>query len=328
MPKKKDVKLLGAYLVVGADELKRETAVTRLKARLEEGLEAFNLDERTASADLAPNDLLTSLDTMPMGSGFRLVVVRQADRLPKAASEALVAYLADPNPTSVLCLVAESLQKRARLYKAVAALGPHAVIDCTPLKRWKLPEYLQRHARAVVQMEIDRDAAEELVARVGESTTMLDRQLRTLADLCRGRGRITLRDVEANVARTAEVKPWEFLDAVSARDAARALQLYNLMQNPSEIALLTLLTTRVRELVCAKALDARGAGSGLADALGRQAWQVKNHLGWARRFSMDELEGCLSACARCERALKSGADPRGTFVGLVLRLCGASASQA
>lgn len=322
MPRKKDVQLLCAYLVVGADELKRETAVTRLKARLEQGLEAFNLDERTATADLVPNDLLTSLDTMPLGGGFRLVVVRQAERLPKPVSEALVRYLGNPNPSSVLCLVAESLSKATRLYKAVAKVGPHAVIDCTPPKRWKLPEYLQRHARAMARTELDRDAAEELVARVGESTTMLDRQLRTLADLCRDRGRITLRDVEEHVARTAEVKPWEFLDAVSARDAGRALELYNLMRNPSEIALLALLTSRVRELVCAKALNARGEGALLAKELGRQAWQVKNHLGWARRFSEGELEGALAGCAACERALKGGADARTSFVTLVLRICG------
>lgn len=320
--KKKDAKLLCAYLIVGADELKRETAVTRLKARLEPGLEAFNLDERTATADLAPNDVLTSLDTMPMGQGFRLVIVRQAERLPKPVSEALVRYLADPNPGCVLCLVAGTLSKATRLYKAVAKVGPHAVIDCTPLKRWRLPDYLQRHARATVHREIDRDAAEELVARVGEDTTMLDRQLRTLADLCRGSGPITLADVEAHVARTAEVKPWEFLDAVSARDAARALELYNLMRNTSEIALLTLLTTRVRELVCAKALDARGEGALLAKTLGRQAWQVKNHLGWARRFSMAELEGALAACARCERALKGGSDACTSLTTLVLSICG------
>lgn len=316
-------RLLCCYLVVGGDELKRDTAVSRLKARLDPGLAAFNLDERTASADLTPNDVLVSLDTMPMGQGFRLVIIHEADRLPKPVSEAIVSYLADPNPTTVLCLVAETLRKTTRLYKAVAKVGPHAVIDCTPMKRWKLPEYLQKHARAAVGMSIDRDAAEELVSRVGENTTMLDRQLRSVAEFCRDAGRITRADVEAHVARTAEVKPWDFLDAVCARDARRALELYNLMDRPSEIALLTLLTTRVRELVCAKSLDARGQEGNVASALGRQQWQVKNHVGWARRFGEGELERSLAACARCERALKGSDDSRTAFVSLVLTICGA-----
>lgn len=323
MPSKRDAKLLAAYLVVGEDELKRETAVTRLKGRLDEGFAAFNLDERTASADLVPNDVLSSLNTMPMGDVFRLVIIHQAERLPKAVSEAIIDYLKDPNPTSVLCLVAEKLAKNTRLYKAVAKAGPKAVIDCTPMKRWKLPEYLQRHARAACGMAIDRDAADELVARVGENTTMLDRQLRSLADLCRDAGHITRHDVEEHVARTAEVKPWEFLDAVSARDAGRALRLYRLMLNPSQIALLTLMVGRLRELICAKSLDARGEGRSLARTLGRQDWQVKNHLGWARRYSERELESSLAACARCERALKNGGDAETSFVMLILQICGA-----
>lgn len=322
MPQKRDAKLLCAYLVVGEDELKRETAVTRLKGRLAPGFEAFNLDERTVSADLPANDVIISLDTMPMGGGFRLVILRCNDKVPKDLSQALVAYLANPNPSTVLCMVAPSMDKRTALYKALKKVGPKAIIDCTPLRRWKLPEYLQRHARATVHMELDRDAAEELVSRVGESTTLLDRQLRSLADFCQGAGRITRQDVEAHVARTAEVKPWDFLDAVSARDAARALELLNLMPSQSEIGLVVLVTTRVRELICAKALDARGEGGLLARTLGKQDWQVKNHRGWARRFSMPELERSLAVCARCERALKAGGG-RSDVTALVLAICGA-----
>ena len=74
---------------------------------------------------------------------------------------------------------------------------------------------------------------------------MLDRQVGTLAELCAGAGVITRADVERYVTRIAEVKPWDFLDAVCARDAGRALELYGLMQNPSEIALVSMLVGRL-----------------------------------------------------------------------------------
>ena len=315
-------KLLPAYLAVGADEFKRETTVGRLKGMLDEGLAAFNLDERTASADLEPQDLLASLNTLPMGSPFRLVIVHAAEKLAKPTSEAVVSYLKNPNPGCVLCLDAESLSKGTRLYKAVAAVGREAVIDCTPLKRWKLPDYVVRHARASTGLEFDRDAAEELVSRVGENTTMLDRQVKDLAELCRGHGRITLRDVEEHVARTAEVKPWDFLDAVCARNAPRALELYRLMDNPSRIALLALIVSRLRELICAKSLTDRGRAAALAGELGKKDWQVKNHVRWASAFRLGELEDCLSACAQTERVLKGTGDDETAFVGLVIKICG------
>ena len=312
--------LLPAYLIVGADDLKRRQATTRLKGRLDQSFSAFNLDEHVAASDLEAQDIISSLNTLPLGDAFRLVMIERADKLPKPVSEAIIVYLKDPNPACVLCLVAESLPKNTRIYKAVAKVGNKAIVDCTPKKRWELPPLVVRMARAY-GVTMDQNAATELVSRVGESTTMLDTQLKVLSEYCRDAGVITVADVERHVVRTAEVKPWDFLDAVSQRDATKALTLYRLMQNPSQVALCSLLTGRLRELICAKALDARGQGSALTSELGKQAWQVKNHLGWSRRFAAGALERGLIACAQCERALKSGSDPDVTFTELVVTVC-------
>lgn len=310
--------LLRAYLIVGADGLKRERAVTRLKGRLDEGLADFNLDEQTASSDLVPEQLISSLQTMPFGAGFRLVIIHEAEKLPKATSEAIVSYLDDPNPSAVLCVVAESLSRGTRLYKALAAQGAKAVIDCAPMKRRDLPLHVQKMAGAH-GIELDRMAAEELVSRVGESTLMLDNQLKTLAEHL-GAGAVAGRaDVERLIARTAEVKPWDLLDSLCARDVTRALEVFNLMQNPSEVALLSMLTGRVRELICAKSLEERGQANRLADELGRQAWQLKNHLRWSRAFRPGELEDLLSESRTCERILKGTGDSRTAFIAYMLR---------
>ena len=314
--------LLPAYLVVGSDELKAKEVVRRLRGRLEPGFEAFNLDERAATSDMEPQELTASLNTLPFGSGFRLVLVTGAEHLPKPVVDALIAYLKDPNQSCVLCLVSEKLPKNSRLYKAVAALGSKSVIDCAPARRWDLPKRMVVMARNR-GMRIDDAACDELIARVGESTTMLDQQIATLSELCRASGAITRADVERYVTRIAEVKPWDFLDAVCERNARRALELYGLMQSPSEIALVSLLVTRLRELVCAQSLASRGQPGALAGTLGKQGWQVKNHLRWASRFGRGELADSLGQCAACDRALKTGADEKTTFTRLVLAICGA-----
>ena len=238
--------LLRAYLIVGSDELKRQAAVARIKRYVDEGLVDFNLDELTASADMDPASLVASLDTMPFGPGPRLVIVHDAGKLPKAVSEALITYLDNPNPSSVLCLEAESLAKGTRLYKAVAKQDGKPIVECAAKKAWELPAYVAQLCQRTHGKRMGEAAAKELVGRVGESTVLLDAQVRTLAELVGDRPEITLADVEEHVARTAEVKPWEFLDAVSGRDARRALALYQSMADPSQVALLTLLVGRIR----------------------------------------------------------------------------------
>ena len=299
--------LLPAYLIVGVDEFKRTSAVSRMRARLEKtGMAAFNLDERDMTKDPQVDDIIASLNTFPMGADFRLVILENCDKLPKAVSEPLVDYLANPSPTTVCLLVATSLAKNTRLYKAVAKVGAKAVVDCTPKKAWELPKQVVAMARAHGKT-MGLPAAEALVSRAGENTRMLDNELKKLAAMLPA-PEITLADVEAHVMRTAEVKPWDFLNAVSARDMTRSLELLALQPDRSEVRLWSLLVTRIRELIVAKALDARGAGRELAATLGVQSWQVKNHLSWARKYRMDELIDALSGAVEVELALKGSRD--------------------
>ena len=121
--------LLAAYLAVGEDALKREAVIARLRKRLSAlGDLSFNADdfdgETAAGADIA-----AACNTMPFASPVRLVYVRNAEKLKKADSEELVSYLAAPSESTVLALEAEKLAKNTRLYKAVAGLGPKAVIE-------------------------------------------------------------------------------------------------------------------------------------------------------------------------------------------------------
>ena len=65
--------------------------------------------------------------------------------------------------------------------------------------------------------------------------------------------------------------------------ARRAFELLRLLPPHSEMRTYSLVCTRLRELICAKALDARGQGRELAATLGVQSWQVKKppHVGTA-----------------------------------------------
>ena len=299
--------LLPGYLIVGADELKSSHAIERMRTRLDEsGMAAFNLDERDMAKDPQMDDIIASLNTFPMGSEFRLVILEHCDKLPKTVSEPLVEYFANPSPTTVCLVVATSLAKNTRLYKAIATLGPKAIIDCAPKKAWEMPAQVVKMAAAYGKV-MGLPAAEELVSRAGDNGRMLDNEVKKLAAMISA-PEITKADVERHISRTAEVKPWDFLNAVAARDLPRSLELLKLQPSNSEVRLWSLLVARLRELIVAKSLDARGAGSQLASTLGVQGWQVKNHLTWSRRWRMEELLDALSQAVDVELALKGSRD--------------------
>ena len=309
-----ETNLLPAYLVNGEDELKRETVLKRLRARMDKlGDMDFNSDTFDGETALG-GDIVAACNTMPFAAEARLVVVRNADALKKADSEALVEYLTEPSSTTVLAVVARKLAKNTRLYKALAAMGKQAVIDCTPKKAYELPKTVR--GMAVSHGITMSDAgARRLVELVGENTVHLDAEIKKLALAHAGGQPIGPAEVEALVTRSAEVKPWDFTAAFAARDTAECVNLLGKMESASPYALIGMCVTRLRELIAAHALAARGQGGAkeLAAYLKQPEWRVKNHPAWARRWTADELRRALITARDAERAMKSGTGPNDAF---------------
>lgn len=317
MANNKNNELLPVYLVVGEDALKREAVLARLRTRMEKfGDLSFNsddLDGETATGDA----IVSACNTMPFASEKRLVYVRNAEKLKKVDSEALVSYVKEPSSTTVLALEAEKLAKNTRLYKAVAALGKTAIIDCAPPKSYELPRQVRAMAtgHGVVFTE---GAAVKLVELVGENTVHLDNEIKKIALAHRGSDAVNENEVISLVARTAEVKPWEFVDAFAARDLRKCLMYLQAMESASPHALIAMCTNRLRELICAQSLMRRGSIAQLAKTLGMPDWRVKHHGTWARQFSALELRRALSRARDAEQAMKSGTDPHAAFLDWVV----------
>ncbi len=304
--------LLAAYLVTGADELKKETVIRRLHARvammgdLEFNFDRFNGENATAE------EITAACNTLPFASDVRLVQVDAADRLKKSDLEALVQYLGHPNENTVLALVATTITKNTRLYKAVAKLGKSAVIDCAPVNRKDLPVRVREMA-PTYGITITPSAANALVDLVGENTVAIDAELRKLALAHKGTDPVNDNEVNSLVSRTAEAKPWEFVNAFSSRNARKCAALRQRMESTSEYALMGMCVTRIRELMAAQCLMNRGQIAQLADHLKMPAWRVKNHGLWARGFTPDELRRALVTARDAEQAMKSGSDSAATF---------------
>lgn len=313
----KDTPLLPVYLIVGEDALKRDAVMKRLRARLEaQGDVAFNSDAFDGAVASGP-DIVSACNTVPFASDVRLVEVKAADQLKDADADALVSYVKDPCATTVLALVAEKMAKNRRLRKAVAAVGKSSVIECAPLKRYELPKTVRSMAVSHGFSMTER-AAKLLVDLVGEDTVRLDAEVRKIALAHYGKRTVDERDVAAVVQRTAEAKPWEFVDAFAARDVRACMDLLGRMSSASPYALMASCTARVRELICVQSLAKRGRGASVARELGMPDWKVKHHAAWARGFTERELRSALISACDAERAMKSGADARAAFLDWAL----------
>lgn len=323
MANEKNNELLPVYLVVGEDALKREAVMRRLRVRLEKmGDLSFNFDS-FEGANSEPVDIITACETMPFASEKRLVQINDADKLKKGCVDALVEYIKSPNASTVLILIAEKLAKNNRLYKSVGSVGKSSIIDCSKPKAYKL----QSHVRAMGPthgITLTDDAAAKLIELVGDDTVRLDSEIKKLAIAHRGSDAVNANEVVNLVARSAEVKPWEFVDAFAARNLSRCIEYLPHIANNSPVGLLTMCVNRIRELMCAKSMLAQGgnAASDLAESLGVPEWKVKNHIGWSKGFSEKELRSALVDSYETEKAMKSGTQPDAAFIDWLVNTIG------
>lgn len=315
--------LLAAYLVVGDDALKREAVMKRLRMRLEKlGDLSFNFD--SFSGETAEGEqVVAACQTVPFASEKRLVQVSDAEKLKKRDAEPIVSYLASPNDTTVLILLAEKLAQSSALYKAVAKIGKSAIIDCSRPKARSLPSHVAKMAQGH-GLSMNERTANQLIELVGEDTVRIDAELGKLALAIGAPASISEKDIKVHVAQVSEAKPWEFVNAFSERNIAECIRLYNLMPSVSPLMLLSLCLTRIRELMCVKSIEREGGSvrSELPRALGVPDWKVKNHEGYARRFTDNELRDALGSAMHAEKDMKSGADPHARFLDWTLRILG------
>lgn len=312
MSDKNDNPLLPVYLISGEDELKRETVVKRLRKRISTyGDLSFNSDVFDGEKATG-EEIVAAANTLPFASEVRLVLVNNVEKLKKADSEAVIEYLSAPSHTTVLALVAQKLAKNTRLYKTVSGFGKTAIIDCSPIQAKDLNS-LVRQMAVTHGITFTEGAAASLIDLVGSNTVSLDNEIKKLALAHRGDDPVNQNEVIALVAHTAEIKPWEFIDAFGMHNLARCINLYNRMEKTSPYQLISLCVSRIRDLISIKALQSRGERD-IATVLKMPPWRVRNLTKQASYYSMSQLIGGLRTAQAAEFAMKTGSDPRDEFL--------------
>jgi len=319
------------YLHGEEDVLKDEAVRALLERAVDPAARDFNIDQRTA-ADLDPEAFNALVNTPPLLTATRAVVVRGMEQVRKTAKvrQELLRYLESPNPTTVLVLVhgtAEppdaELVRRATAVE-VAALPPERV------ERW------MTHRAKQLGLTLAPEARELLLASVGSDLSGLARELEKLAPL--GVGRPVSRDeVAALVGVRRGETLQDFVDAALERRAAAAAQLVGPVLEQagmSGVRMLSALGTALVGTALARAELDRDAqrrdrleGALLshlraARPYGLGSWE-QTALRWARwagLWSADELRHALRRALDADRALKSStlSDEAGILEQLVL----------
>ncbi|MDX6668303.1 MAG: polymerase subunit delta [Solirubrobacteraceae bacterium] len=298
-----------AYLIHGDDHGRIAERRGRLRALAEResgsgGIEILEDDAATPEAAAA------ALAAMTLALGRRFVIVDGVERWKDSELEPLTAALADlPAETTVAFFAREDSRVKApaKLHEAVKRAGGDVSAERT-VKPWELPKWVAQQA-AELGLELEAGVPSALAAQVGERQQRLLRELEKLRLELGADARVSMEDVDAIAARSAERRAWTLADALVGHDAAGATRLYVELRAQGERlpSLLYHMTQRVRLAHdVAGRLDAGESPQQIKRALRMPPKVAERFIAELRGADRDALREALEALADLELDSRGG----------------------
>jgi DNA polymerase-3 subunit delta len=297
------------YLVQGGDPSLVSQSLSELLDELAAQEGAFapleEYGEIGRDEPLALGAVLDACQTPPFLGGSRIVVAR-ASALDADQVRQLVAYLADPLPTTILVVAMWGRQAPASLVRAVQAHG--LVVEAAPAGSSRARQtWLSTHLRAG-PVQLDTAAARRIEEHLGEDLARLEGLLSTLASAYGTERRLGVEDVEPFLGSAGAVAPWDLTDAIDRGEIPAALQaLGRLLGNERHpLQVLAILHRHYGTLLRLDGADA--ADEHAAAALTHlPAFPAKRALAQARRLGHERVARAIELLARADLDLRGRA---------------------
>jgi DNA polymerase-3 subunit delta len=294
-------RLLPAYLISGDEPLLADEAADAVRA----GARAAGFTEREVHfigrvSDW--DDVRASTANLSLFGSRRVVEIRLATGKPGVGGNAaLVALLGNPDPDTVLLILAPRLDRDAQNAEWVRAVEKRGGwVQVWPVETARLVGWLRARCRKM-KLEASDEALRLLAARTEGNLLAAHQELQKLALSAPGQV-ITPQEVLASVADSARFDVFQLTESALAGDTARALRMLAGLRAEGTEATLVLwaLNKSLRDVWQARA----GGGGSKAPAWQRQGAALERAVQRAPRLSFAAL---ARRAERADRMIKGRA---------------------
>jgi len=317
-------KLAPLYLLVGSETYLRDEAARNLTDAALSGtlLREFNESSFSLLTD-SPMAAVAAAEQLPMMSERRVIRIRDFAKLREADEEIISRYLDRPADSTVVIFMADDLDKRKKLTKAL--LANCAVVEFPAVKDAEAKAWARMRLKELKTTADDR-VLSEVVRLVGTNLQTLSSELDKLAAAAIETRQITLELVDQLIDRSRELSNFDLGDQLVAGDRRRALEtLHRLLEDDVQpVMLLGLIASNYHRLALAKDLLKRGARDEVYRLVYGPPAKRDAFMNTLQRSDDAKIARGLQLIAAADLAIKSslgGGGPKGARLQLELLVC-------
>jgi DNA polymerase-3 subunit delta len=326
--------ILPVYVLFGPETQLLQQAVKFItdRAFAEGDLRDFNEDTFSLNNEGNLKRALAAAEQLPMMASRRVVRITEVrisatghrDTIKEEDEAAIMAYLADPSPTSIVIFVADELNGVRRMGKLLREKAP--AFEFTPLEDKDLGA-VARKAFNEAGVSIDEAAFRLFMSRVGPDVRRVNNEVNKLAAAALPENVATAELVEALVPFTREIDNFAITNnLVEGRRSDAIAALHKILDDGVEpLQLLGSIAYSYRSLLVAKDLMNRGAER--REVTGAVRLPPAKHEGFlaaARRSDLKQLERAIQRIAETDlniKTSKGGSGPAAARMQLEVLVC-------
>ncbi|RGF60776.1 DNA polymerase III subunit delta [Roseburia sp. AF15-21] len=296
--------LKNVYLLYGTEDYLKRQYRDKLKHALVEPDDTMNFSAYEGK-DINPKELIDLSETLPFFKEKRMILVENSGFF-KNSCDDLAEYMSQVPESTCFVFVEEEVDKRSKLFKAASRAGSAVEFE-TPkedmLIRWILGR-IQREGKKITQ-----SVMQLFLSKTGSDMENIDKELEKLICYTLDKTEISAADVEAICTGQTENKIFEMIDAISARNQKKALDLYYdlLALKEAPMRILFLIARQFQNLLLIKSMSAKGYPAvSIAKTAGMPSFAVQKNLRQAGAFKINQLKEAIEDCGQAEEDVKTG----------------------
>ncbi len=296
--------LKNVYLLYGTEDYLKRQYRDKLKHALVEPDDTMNFSAYEGK-DINPKELIDLSETLPFFKEKRMILVENSGFF-KNSCDDLAEYMSQVPESTCFVFVEEEVDKRSKLFKAASRAGSAVEFE-TPkedmLVRWILGR-IQREGKKITQ-----SVMQLFLSKTGSDMENIDKELEKLICYTLDKTEISAADVEAICTGQTENKIFEMIDAISAKNQKKALDLYYdlLALKEAPMRILFLIARQFQNLLLIKSMSAKGYPAvNIAKTAGMPSFAVQKNLRQAGAFKINQLKEAIEDCGQAEEDVKTG----------------------
>jgi DNA polymerase-3 subunit delta len=297
---------MAVHLITGDDESLLLTAVSELVHRLVgDGDRSLMVDEFDGE-EYESRAVVDAAQTPPFLTESRVVVARGVGRFGAEELAPLVAYVADPLPSTELVLVAGGGRLAKSLVDAVKKNGGDVVDTVPPTRARERSGWFEDQVTAA-GLRLDQQALNLLASWLGEDAGRVQGILETLESAYGDSRILKVADVEPFLGEAGGVPPWDLTDALDRGDTTKALLLLHRMMRAGErhpLQVMAILHNHYTKLLTLDGADA-GDEASVAAVLGiKPGFPARKALDQYRKLGNSGVVRAIALLAQADLDLR------------------------